>query len=116
MRKQLNRAIFAEIFLGPEPSQIRAELNEPFASITQPGWGVRAAAMRPSKWRCPTGLTVRARRVCGSASIAQVKKPARLVQRSGTPPGPSASSTAPLRRTSKSILATQVAVVEPLRR
>ena len=37
VRKQLNRAIFAGIFLGPEPDQIRAELNEPFASITQPG-------------------------------------------------------------------------------
>lgn len=37
VRKQLNRAIFAGIFLGPEPGQIRAELNEPFASITQPG-------------------------------------------------------------------------------
>ena len=36
VRKQLNRAIFAEIFLGPEPDQVRAELNEPFASITQP--------------------------------------------------------------------------------
>ncbi|BAK37579.1 hypothetical protein MLP_45650 [Microlunatus phosphovorus NM-1] len=30
-------AIFSGIFLGPEPGQIRAELNEPFASITQPG-------------------------------------------------------------------------------
>ncbi|CCH77521.1 hypothetical protein BN12_200017 [Nostocoides japonicum T1-X7] len=37
VRKQLNRAIFAGIFLGPDPTQIRAELNEPFASITQPG-------------------------------------------------------------------------------
>ena len=37
VRKQLNQAIFAGIFLGPDPSQIRAELNEPFASITQPG-------------------------------------------------------------------------------
>ena len=37
VRKQLNRAIFAGIFLGPEPDQIRAELNEPFASITQAG-------------------------------------------------------------------------------
>ena len=37
VRKQLNRAIFAGIFLGPEPTQIRTELNEPFASITQPG-------------------------------------------------------------------------------
>lgn len=37
VRKQLNRAIFAGIFLGPEPGQIRAELNEPFASITRPG-------------------------------------------------------------------------------
>lgn len=37
VRKQLNRAIFAGIFQGPEPGQIRAELNEPFASITQPG-------------------------------------------------------------------------------
>lgn len=37
MRKQLNQAIFAGIVLGPEPTQIRAELNEPFASITQPG-------------------------------------------------------------------------------
>lgn len=41
VRKQLNRAIFAGIFLGPEPGQIRAELNEPFASITQPGRGPR---------------------------------------------------------------------------
>lgn len=37
VRKQLNQAIFAGIFLGPELDQIRAELNEPFASITQPG-------------------------------------------------------------------------------
>ncbi len=37
VRKQLNRAIFVGIFLGPEPGQIRTELNEPFASITQPG-------------------------------------------------------------------------------
>ncbi len=37
VRKQLNRVIFAGIFLGPEPAPIRAELNEPFASITQPG-------------------------------------------------------------------------------
>ena len=37
VRKQLNQAIFAGIFLGPELGQIRAELNEPFASITQPG-------------------------------------------------------------------------------
>lgn len=37
VRKRLNRAVFAGIFLGPEPTQIRAELNEPFASITQPG-------------------------------------------------------------------------------
>lgn len=36
VRQQLNQAIFAGIFLGPEPGQIRAELNEPFASITQP--------------------------------------------------------------------------------
>ena len=36
VRKQLNRAIFAGIFLGPEPNQIRADLNEPFATITQP--------------------------------------------------------------------------------
>ncbi|MDF1487492.1 recombinase family protein [Tessaracoccus caeni] len=36
MRKQLNRAIFAGIFLGPEPGQIRTDLNEPFATITQP--------------------------------------------------------------------------------
>lgn len=36
VRKQLNRAI-AGILLGPELDQIRAELNEPFASITQPG-------------------------------------------------------------------------------
>ena len=34
VRKQLNRAIFAGIFLGPELTQIRADLNEPFASIT----------------------------------------------------------------------------------
>lgn len=34
MRKQLNRAIFAGIFLSPDLTQIRAELNEPFASIT----------------------------------------------------------------------------------
>ncbi len=37
VRKQLSRAIFAGIVLGPEPGQIRADLNEPFASITQPG-------------------------------------------------------------------------------
>lgn len=37
VRKQLNQAVFAGIFLGPEPTPIRAELNEPFASITQPG-------------------------------------------------------------------------------
>lgn len=37
VRKQLNQAIFARRFLGPEPGQIRAELNEPFATITQPG-------------------------------------------------------------------------------
>lgn len=37
VRKQLNQAIFARIFLGPEPGQIRADLNEPFATITQPG-------------------------------------------------------------------------------
>jgi len=37
VRKQLNQAVFTGIFLGPEPAQIRAELNEPFASITQPG-------------------------------------------------------------------------------
>ncbi|ROZ64669.1 hypothetical protein EDL96_02140 [Kocuria soli] len=36
VRKQLNRAIFAGIFLGPDPDQIRAELNEPFASIARP--------------------------------------------------------------------------------
>ncbi|MFT4109493.1 recombinase family protein [Propionicimonas sp.] len=35
VRKQLNRAIFTGIFLGPD--QIRAELNEPFASITDQG-------------------------------------------------------------------------------
>ena len=34
---RLNRAIFAGVFLGPEPAQIHAELNEPFASISQPG-------------------------------------------------------------------------------
>lgn len=37
VRKQLNQAIFAGTFLGPEPGQIRAELNDPFTSITQPG-------------------------------------------------------------------------------
>lgn len=37
VRKQLNQAIFARIFLGPEPTQVRVELNEPFASITKPG-------------------------------------------------------------------------------
>lgn len=37
MRKQLNQAIFTGVFLGPEPGQVRAELNEPFATITQPG-------------------------------------------------------------------------------
>ncbi len=36
VRRKLNQAIFTRIFLGPEPSQIRAELNEPFATITQP--------------------------------------------------------------------------------
>lgn len=35
IRKQLNRAIFTGIFLGPD--QVRAELNEPFASITAQG-------------------------------------------------------------------------------
>lgn len=35
VRKQLNRAIFTGIFLGPD--QIRAELNEPPASITDQG-------------------------------------------------------------------------------
>ncbi len=34
VRKQLNRAIFAGVFLGPEPDQIRSELNEPFARLT----------------------------------------------------------------------------------
>ncbi|WP_437584294.1 zinc ribbon domain-containing protein [Paramicrobacterium sp. CJ85] len=37
VRKQLNQAIFSGIFLGPERGQIRSELNEPFATITQPG-------------------------------------------------------------------------------
>lgn len=37
VRKQLNQAVFGGIFFGPEPGQIRAELNEPFASITRPG-------------------------------------------------------------------------------
>lgn len=37
IRKQMNRAIFAGIFLGPETDQIRAELNEPFTSLTDRG-------------------------------------------------------------------------------
>lgn len=36
VRKQLDQAIFTGIFLGPKPDQIRSELNEPFATITQP--------------------------------------------------------------------------------
>lgn len=34
IRKQLNRTMFAGVFLGPETDQIRSELNEPFASLT----------------------------------------------------------------------------------
>lgn len=37
VRKQLSRANFAGIFLGSEPEQIRAELNDPFVSITKLG-------------------------------------------------------------------------------
>jgi len=34
VRKQLNRTIFAGVFLSPESPQIRSELNEPFAGFT----------------------------------------------------------------------------------
>ena len=37
VRKQLNRALFARILLGTEPSDIRVELNEPYSIFATSG-------------------------------------------------------------------------------
>lgn len=65
VRKQLNRAIFTGIFLGPEPGQIRAELNEPLRqhhpARMRPGNPSRCSRTTPAKKK---GEPTRTTRCC----------------------------------------------------